>query len=149
MSGRAGRARQEAKVILQSYSPDEDPIRFAEKNDFESFFNSEIKKRKQGEYPPFKRIILFESKDKDSEKALTRLINLKKYLDSQNDPSIFQILGPVEGFIKKLSGKYRYHLLLKIDTDNDIIKKVKNVLKEYNKELSTISIVIDPIRAII
>lgn len=149
MSGRAGRARKEAKVILQSYSPDEDPIRFAEKNDFESFFNSEIKKRKLGDYPPFKRIILFESKDPDPDKSLERLKALKKSLEKQNDASLFQILGPVEAFIKKLSGKYRYHMLLKMDNDNDIISKVKDILRENDKHLSTISIIIDPIRTII
>jgi primosomal protein N' (replication factor Y) len=149
MSGRAGRARKEAKVILQSYSPDEDPIRFAEKNDFESFFNSEIKKRKLGDYPPFKRIILFESKDPDPDKSLERLKALKKSLEKQNDASLFQILGPVEAFIKKLSGKYRYHMLLKMDNDNDIISKVKDILRENDTHLSTISIIIDPIRTII
>ena len=149
MSGRAGRARKEARVILQSYSPDEDPIRFAEKNDFESFFNSEIKKRHQAQYPPFKRIILFESKDINSEKAFERLKRLKNKLAEQNDASLYQILGPVEAFIKKLSGKYRYHMLLKLDNDNDIIKKVKEILKENEQHLSAIGIIIDPIRTII
>ena len=149
MSGRAGRARKEAKVILQSYSPDEDPIKFAEKNDFESFFISEIKNREQGDYPPFKRIILFESKDPDPDKSLERLKALKKILEKQNNASLFQILGPVEAFIKKLSGKYRYHMLLKMDNDNDIISKVKDILIENEKYLSSISIIIDPIRTII
>lgn len=149
MSGRAGRARKEAKVILQSYSPDEDPIRFAEKNDFESFFKSEIKNRKQGEYPPFKRIILFESKDTDPEKALERLKKLKKVLDAHSDKESYQILGPVEAFIKKISCKYRFHMLLKIDNVNDIMKQVKDILKENDKYLSSISIIIDPIRTII
>jgi len=149
MSGRAGRARKEAKVIIQSYSPEEDPIRFAERNDYESFYNSEIQKRHQAEYPPFKRIILLESKDTDSDKAFERLEKLKERLNEQNDTALYQILGPVEAFLKKLSGKYRYHMLLKIDNDNDIIKKVKTILKQNDKYLSEISIIIDPIRTII
>ncbi|MFW6263424.1 MAG: replication restart helicase PriA, partial [Thermotogota bacterium] len=149
MAGRAGRARQEAKVILQSYSPDEDPIRFAEQNDYESFFKSEIKKRHQAQYPPFKRIILFESNDINPEKALERLKELKKQLTEQNDHSLYQILGPVEAFIKKLSGKFRYHMLLKTDNDNVIIKEVKDILKENDSYLTNISIIIDPIRTII
>ncbi len=152
MSGRAGRSRKEAKVILQSYSPDEDPIKFAEKNDFENFFKSEIIKRQQAEYPPFKRIILFESKDADADKALGRLEKYKNILESQEEKSneiLYQILGPVEAFITRISGKYRYHMLLKMDNNNDIIKKVKNILMENDKYLSDISIVIDPIRTII
>ena len=151
MSGRAGRSRKEAKVILQSYSPDEDPIKFAEKNDFENFFKSEIIKRQQAEYPPFKRIILFESKDADADKALGRLEQFKNILESQekSNETLYQILGPVEAFIARISGKYRYHMLLKMDNNNDIIKKVKNILMENDKYLSDISIVIDPIRTII
>jgi len=149
MSGRAGRARKEARVILQSYSPEEDPIRFAEKNDFDSFFLSEIKKRKQGEYPPFKRIILFESKDSHAEKALERLNKLKRILESQQNAISFQLLGPVEAFITKISGKYRYHMLLKMDDNNDIIHQVKRFLKENDKYLSNVNVIVDPIRSII
>ena len=149
MSGRAGRAREEARVIIQSYSPEEDPIRFAEKNDFESFFQSEIKKRKQGEYPPFKRIILFESKDAHAEKALERLNKLKILLEKQKKDISFQLLGPVEAFITKISGKYRYHMLLKMDDNNDIINRVKIFLKENDKYLLNMNVIIDPIRSII
>jgi len=149
MSGRAGRSRKEAKVILQSYSPEEDPIKFAEKNDYESFFKSEIQKRQQADYPPFKRIILFESKDESPDNALERLTKIKEILTHTGGDELYQILGPVEAFITKISGKFRYHMLLKMDNNNDIIKAVKNILRANDKYLANISIIIDPIRTII
>ena len=149
MSGRAGRGRKNARVIVQSYSPDTSSIRFAEKNDYESFFDSEINIRKAAEYPPFADLILFESKDEDKNKALERLERLADFIEESENLNNIQILGPVEAFISRISGKFRFHMLVKSKTENEEIERFKRIIKENDKYIRDISVIIDPRKTII
>jgi primosomal protein N' (replication factor Y) len=149
MSGRAGRGKGGARVIVQSYSPETSSIKFAEKNDFESFFDSEIKVRKQAGYPPFANLIFFESKDEKKEKALKRLEKLREFIEKQNEFKNFQILGPVEAFITRLSGKYRYHMLIKSKKGTCEVEQFKRIMRKNDKYIKDITVIIDPRKTII
>ncbi len=58
VSGRAGRGKKQGKVLIQSYNPENYSITSAAKNDYEGFYNKEIKIRKDMDYPPFSKILL-------------------------------------------------------------------------------------------
>ena len=53
VAGRAGREKDEGRVIIQTYNPDNYAIEFAKKQDYNLFYNTEIDIRKQLKYPPF------------------------------------------------------------------------------------------------
>jgi len=149
MSGRAGRGKENARVIVQSYSPNTSSIHFAEKNDYESFFKAEIGIRRQAGYPPFSKLILFESKDERKEKALSRLERLAEFIESQEVLKDVQILGPVEAFIGRISGKFRYHMLIRTENGNDEIEQFKSIIKKNDKYIREISIIVDPRKTIV
>lgn len=52
-SGRAGRGEERGKVIIQTYTPDSNAIRYAAENDYRGFFEKEIVLRALLRYPPY------------------------------------------------------------------------------------------------
>ena len=60
VSGRAGRASKKGQVIIQTYSPDSEIIKYSASGDYEDFYNYEIEERKLFLYPPYTKLIELE-----------------------------------------------------------------------------------------
>lgn len=60
VSGRAGRASKNGKVIIQTYRPDSEIINYSAKGDYEDFYQYEIEERKTFLYPPYTKLIELE-----------------------------------------------------------------------------------------
>ena len=69
VAGRAGRGDKPGRVVVQTYCPDEAAIRFAAKHDYPAFYQEEIRRREEGQFPPFTRFIRFLFADADEEKC--------------------------------------------------------------------------------
>ncbi len=115
--GRAGRAGGNGKAILQTYNPDNEILRLAAAQDYESFFESEIRLRKAVVFPPFCTMAVFgftSANERDCESFAQRfdaaLLTLhgKEY----NDLKIIKY-GPFKHGIYKVMGKYRQRIILK------------------------------------
>ncbi|WP_295148164.1 primosomal protein N' [uncultured Peptoniphilus sp.] len=60
VSGRAGRASKKGQVIIQTYSPDSEIIKYSAQGDYKDFFEYEIQERKSFSYPPYTKLIELE-----------------------------------------------------------------------------------------
>lgn len=60
VAGRAGRASKRGEVIIQTYSPDSEIIKYSASGNYEDFYNYEIEDRKLFLYPPYRKLIEFE-----------------------------------------------------------------------------------------
>ncbi len=60
VSGRAGRASKKGKVIIQTYSPDSEIIKYSALGNYEDFYNYEIEERKVYLYPPYTKLVELE-----------------------------------------------------------------------------------------
>lgn len=113
-AGRAGRGDRKGRVIIQTYDPEHYAITMAADNDYESFYESEIKFRKYMMYPPFSDIfqIMFTSDSQESAKAGAeswhdQLLKIMKPEDAQN------VFPPQEAYMGKIRETYRYSLVIK------------------------------------
>ncbi|HQJ46587.1 MAG TPA: primosomal protein N', partial [Ignavibacteriaceae bacterium] len=137
VSGRAGRSKAEGEVIIQTYNERHFVLRKVLENDYAGFYEKEKADRQKMGYPPFTRIALIESKDKNIEKAkgaisdyYKELVRYKKYLKI-SDPTTAQIF--------KLMNNYRYHILIKsfkdIDPGGAILRKaILEAWTEFNRK---------------
>ena len=118
------------KLLLQTYSPENNAIQFAMKNDYKSFYSEEIETRKELSYPPFSQLIKLAFAHKSLKKAADEakimaeklkqqiaannklLTGLSKKTDTINLQPI-TILGPSPAFISKVRGKYIWQIILK------------------------------------
>lgn len=126
VAGRTGRGTKQGRVIIQTYNPDNYAIKYAQKHDFESFYQEEIKNRKKYFYPPFSRIIklLYRSKKEEEalQKANTMYQKLVKIL-----PRDFEIKEPTHSFIYKKMGYFNWQIIVKAPLNSNIFEINKKI----------------------
>ena len=69
VAGRAGRRSLEGKVFIQTYQPLHPVLKFSVENDYQGFFNWEIKNRKENKLPPFTNFISIINSSRNEQKV--------------------------------------------------------------------------------
>ena len=115
--GRAGRAKTPGRAIIQTNNPDNDVIRLACAQDYETFYEREIKLRRLLVFPPFCDIALLSLSCKD-EKALMlsakRLHDeLKRRLTGEFSDVQTVVFGPFEAPVYRVDERYRMRMVVK------------------------------------
>ena len=146
VAGRAGREQNKGKVIVQTYNTDNYSIKCAKEQNYDMFFNSEIKIRKQLKYPPFCDIIMIGvtgSKEDDVQKTANNIFEyIKEKFDKINTENI-NIIKPLPAPIDKIKNRYRWRIIIKVEITDQIIEILNEVLSEfYNKNKNSKSRVI-------
>ena len=115
VAGRAGRASEQGLAILQTFQPDRYSIRAAVTGDYERFYENDLKYRRLLGYPPFSRMVRLEIREEDPDRAERRAAELAASLRKRIRELQLKIrlIGPAPCFFPKLSGKYRWHLILR------------------------------------
>ena len=115
VSGRAGRGRDEGRVLIQTYNPDAPPVRRVVLHDFDGFAEKELDWRRRFAYPPYTRMVGVRVDGTDPEptrqvaKRLADLAAARLPPPSQG----VRLLGPAPSPISRIKGRYRWQLLLK------------------------------------
>lgn len=145
VAGRAGRAKLPGKVIVQTYSPKSDCVLFASDYNKKAFLENELFKRKMLNYPPFCNLanLIISGFDenqvsktaKDVEEKIQKKLNLSNINDVVLMPASSCVLS-------KIRNKFRYHILIKFD-DKDSLIKIFSDFKKLYKLPANISLVID------
>lgn len=139
VSGRAGRAKERGKVIIQTYSPDNYAIKHASKYDYLSFYKEEIEFRKEYGYPPFVEMIniYFASEN-------------NQYLEGFATDILLEIGKEISGYevqhsrlikMPKIQNIYKTKFTLKVEPRNidklsSSIKRVLNNNKNKSEKLN-------------
>lgn len=122
-AGRAGRAKGNGRVIIQTYSPEHPAIEFSAHHDYPAFYDFEIAQRKGSLFPPyslFVRTLFCHTDPAPLEEAAQRFLEeiqqqVYSALAAQGAPEkelLFAICA--EAPVKRKMGLYRYHVVLKL-----------------------------------
>jgi primosomal protein N' (replication factor Y) len=124
VAGRSGRGIIPGEVIIQTYNPETPLIDDAARQDYETFFEREIRSRKQLRYPPFSHIINFRFACKKEEDAVKFSREFRDRLKDSLDKSALrtEILGPAPCPLYRLRGMYRRHLFIKVEKVVQFVK---------------------------
>ena len=113
--GRAGRGEKRGRAVIQTYTPDNDVIRFAAGQDYDSFYEQEIQLRRLRDEPPFRDILVLTASGPDEAGVLRVCTRLRQFLERElpklPDQS-FRLLGPAPAVIARVNNRYRYRLTL-------------------------------------
>ncbi len=120
------------KAIIQSYNPDFPCIKYAGNNDFASFYQTEIEKRKIFAHPPFTQIIKLVYVNKNNQKCQEESNNMKNKIKSIVKDQSINLIGPSPGFISKIRSLYRWQIIIKLKLKNNLLSKEQ---EKFKKEL--------------
>jgi primosomal protein N' (replication factor Y) len=132
VSGRAGRSKVEGEVVIQTQNEKHFVLQRVLDHDYAGFYKKEITDRERMGYPPFTRICLIETKDKDDNKAKGAITDF--YNEIAAYKKYVTVSPPSTAIIAKLKGDYRYNLLIKSSraTDAGGSKLRKAILESYS-----------------
>ena len=137
VAGRAGRAKKQGTVIIQTYNPQHPVLQLVAANDYEGLFKIELTERKQYHYPPYYRLIKITLMHKN---ALTVFEGAKWLGRALNQLFTPNVLGPTTPGVSKIRNYYIQTIIIKIPKKQSLtitkqhINKVKNsflAIKEY------------------
>ena len=147
--GRSGRGSEKGRAVIQTFTPENPIIELGAKQDYEAFYNNEIKIRKTMLYPPFVQMCLIgfvsENSLSVSKASATFLQLLTNSLNKDYSDMPIRILGPSPAGIPKINNKYRYKIILKCRNDAKFRKMLSDVLVEFSKikDFSNITVFAD------
>jgi primosomal protein N' (replication factor Y) len=142
VSGRAGRAKQSGKVLIQTYFPNQPVIQSLKNRDRKKFVEQSLLEREQFNVPPFSFLTAIIISGSSKARAESYAINLAKAY-TLNDK--INILGPVEAPLFLLRGQYRFRLLLKAKSRRKLNNFTRNLIKNCPTPLNLRLIVdVDP-----
>jgi len=148
--GRAGRATDRGIAVIQTYSPTNETIKLACRQDYESFYEGEIAIRRELAYPPFCDMVqLTLTADEEGllfEKSKQLSDLLLKKLSGDMGKLPFVVFGPFEAQIYKLNEKYRTRMVVKCKLTSGTRAMFGEILSEFSKERDAIlSIDLNPL----
>ena len=134
--GRSGRGDKKGIALIQTFTPENNVISMAAAQDYEKFYDSEIKIREAMLYPPFADICMvgFVSDNhlgviKSSNDFMKKLIDTAK-ADYSDIP--LRILGPSPAQVAKVSNKYRYKIIVKCRNTKRFRKLLAETIRKFN-----------------
>ena len=131
VAGRSGRAEEKGKVVLQTFDPENEVLRFATSYDFEGFYENEVSLRAAMAFPPFSkivRVLVTGEDDKKTVEALRDVYFALKVLYEENMDK-FLFFDKMRSPIKKIQNKHRYQVLMRL-ADSSILPQIYDACAE-------------------
>ena len=117
VAGRAGRGENTGQVIFQTYNPEYYAFESARQQDYDSFYEKEVKLRQEFDYPPFSQIIRIiisaENMYRAEKSAMEIAMRFAQRTETQGFSEYLELLGPSPCVIEKISSKFRFQILIK------------------------------------
>ena len=139
--GRAGRSERDGMAIIQTNNPDNDTIKLACRQDYEAFYNTEIRLRKLLTFPPYCDVAVLTVISGDEKQALltaTRLAAEIKRLTSSADCRYADVpleaFGPFEAPVYKVEEKFRMRMVIKCRLNKRSRAMFSELLQTFSKE---------------
>lgn len=131
--GRAGRYKRPGRAVIQTFTPDNQIIRQAAVQDYDSFYRAEIEIRRLQNSPPFANLCAITASGTDEQAILRCLTDIKEILN--RELKVLEnksILGPAPLPVVKVMGRFRYRVTLVCAADREIRALVSRIVKFCN-----------------
>jgi primosomal protein N' (replication factor Y) len=148
VAGRAGRGDRPGRVLIQTYHPYHYSLRHACAQDYQGFFEEELRYRQNHSYPPFVALASLLIHGPDLSRVRSDSLELRKQLDLVNQDRKCRILGPAPAPLSRLKGEHRFQILIKSRTRKLLREVADAALKAVSDggvNLRSINLEIDPV----
>ena len=131
VAGRSGRAEEKGKVVLQTFDPENEVLRFATSYDYEGFYENEVSLRAAMAFPPFSKIVRVLVTGEDDKKTIEALREVYVALEQlyTDNPDKFLFFNKMRAPIKRIQNKHRYQVLMRL-SDTSILPRIYDACAE-------------------
>jgi primosomal protein N' (replication factor Y) len=153
VAGRAGRGPAPGRVLVQTFAPDHYAVRPVRDHDYESFYREELSYRAELGYPPFGRLVralVSGPEAEEAERAAQELAErAKRAVAGPAEPSApglerLEILGPAPAPIRRLRGRFRFHLLVKGTDAEKVLAAGRALAQGSERSRGRVRVHVDP-----
>ena len=142
VSGRAGRDKLDGEVIIQGFNVSHYSIVYAKNNDYESFYNEEMKIRKVLKYPPYYNLCLIKVSGKNYDEVYSEASKITTYLKSNLNNIV---LGPASASMPKINNIYYVQIIIKFKNTKEILSYLEFIREHYKKKIN-VDIDLNPLK---
>ena len=148
--GRAGRGKYPGRAIIQTYAPENPVLHLAAQQDYFGFYRQEILFRQAMLYPPFVDILVIGfvgEKEPLVRQGANAFLHLLGSLAQQEYSGLpLRVLQPSPAAVARVSGKYRYKLLIKCRNSPRLREMVSRLLLQFAslREFQQVTAYADP-----
>jgi primosomal protein N' (replication factor Y) len=107
--GRAGRGEKPGRAVIQTFTPQNEVIRFAANQDYDAFYEREIRMRHVANSPPFVEMHCAYVTGMDEQLVVICAHEIRKSLVLAVGASA-RVLGPSPSPVVRVSNRYRYRV---------------------------------------
>lgn len=137
--GRAGRGSKQGRAVIQTYTPANDVIQRAAKQDYDSFYEEEITLRRLRRHPPFSDLFVITVSGTEETQVLKTCLHLRNELSGalEKEPYSqigYRLLGPAPAAITKVNDRYRYRLTLSAENKKLLRDLLAHLVRQAQKD---------------
>ncbi|HNT36053.1 MAG TPA: primosomal protein N', partial [bacterium] len=148
VAGRAGRGRTAGKVLIQTYCPQHYSVRAALDQNYQAFFDQEIRYRKLLSLPPYRRLVnirISSGEEAIAKATAFELSNAIRLAFDELGIRTVRIIGPGECPIYRVRNQFRWQLAIagRSQTDNARVLTHAAVQKHIRSAKSKLKITVD------
>ena len=144
VAGRAGRRSDGGEVVIQTYCPEENAVKYAAEGDYEGFYRRELMIRNLAGYPPFTNIIRLVFYDK--EESTARREAQEVFFRVKENPAAQQreLFAPQPAYLNKMNENYRYQFMIKspLEKTRKYLKIISEIKRERTERSGTKSVML-------
>ena len=137
--GRAGRGGKTGRAVIQTYTPGNDVIRCAAQQDYDAFYESEIRMRRLRRYPPFADLFTVTVSGTEEGRVLRAAVSVRETLRqlclrpelAAGEP---EVLGPAPAPVVKVNNRFRYRCTLVGKNDKATREMLAWLQKDFAKD---------------
>ena len=135
--GRAGRGEKTGRALIQTYTPEHDVIRFAARQDYDSFYRTEVQLRQLRRDPPFRDLFLITVSGASESNVLRACVRFRQGLEGalrRMEDRDWQLLGPAPAPVLKVNNRYRYRLTLSAQNTHPLRLLLSELLSAAHRD---------------
>ena len=136
--GRAGRGSLAGRAVIQTNNPDSEIIRLACAQDYESFYEREIRMRRLLSFPPFCDIALLTLSGFSESEVLRASVLLSEMIKSMTgkeyDDVTTMCFGPFEAPVYRVDNRYRMRMVVKCKLTRRTLEMLSEILCRFGQQ---------------
>lgn len=133
--GRSGRGSKPGRAVIQTFTPDNETIVQAARQDYDDFYRTELELRRLHNLPPFTTLFAVTASGTDEAQVVGTCRYIRSYFDAvlrgRNDCIA---LGPTPLAVVKVNNRFRYRVNLCCASDKDVRAYISRIVTECSTD---------------